>query len=874
MTSTDGVYRVAIEYQHEELGRAALETARELCLAAVHDRPFDIEAEVGKLNTLLRTIRSATVVEALLGAARERGIPAFRIDTGGLIQFGHGAAGRRLLDGQSDRNSAVGNSIAYDRELTRTVLQSVGAPLTWARSASGPEDARAAAREVGLPVRLRPRYAGGFGAVTPLLSSEDEVEAAYRRAAEEGWTPLVEHSNGGTEYRLLIVGDRVVSAVPGSAGGSPCLNCLHPAVAERAADAVAALGLEVAGVDVVAGDLSRPLEEQAGYIVGVAAQPDLKPFLSEAEPASPVALALVDHLYPDPRRSRIPIVAVTGTNGKTTTTRLCAHLLERTYGPVGMSCTEGIYIGERRIMTGDCSGPKSARLVLQHPEAGAAVLETARGGILREGLGFDRCDVAVVTNIGEGDHLGTSDINTPEQLAWVKSTVVWAVARHGTAVLNAADPLVVEMAQYCDGSLIYFAPQEDHPVIVTHRGKQGKVAFVRNKSIILAEGDHETTLTGLAAVPLTRGGRVGFHVENVLAAAAAAWAAGIPRDEIAAGLQTFAPSLDQVPARFNLLDIHGRTVVLDYGHNISALARLLEVLEQLPHERRTVVYSAAGDRRDSDIIGQGEQLGRAFDCVIIYEDTYLRGRRPGEISALFREGLGRAGRVKEIREVRGGPAAIDTALAATGTGELLVIQPDLIDDGVAILKGFLGNGGREINLEEALARPKPGPDAGGDASGPGIEIRQNHLGNAVYASRPFAPGELILRTWGPTTHERSKFTMQIDQDLHLIPPVPLRYLNHSCAPSCGVVIRSNVAEITLHALRALEPGEELTLDYETFETEFATLTGPCLCGTSVCRGRLVGYANLPPALRERYGIYVAEYLRESDVPCYTPAAVE
>jgi cyanophycin synthetase len=864
MTSVDGVYRVAIEYQFEELGRAALETARELCLAAVHARPFDLEGEIDKLRSVARAARPGPVVEALQAAARTRGIPVQPPWAPALIQFGYGAAGRRVFDGQTDRSSAVGNSIAYDRELTRSLLQSAGVPLPDARPASSPEDARAAAREVGLPVVLRPRYANGSGMVTRCLSTEGEVEASYRQAAAEGWDPLVEHTNGGEEYRLLVIGRRVVGVCKQTSSGAELPPpTIHPAVEERAVEAVAALGLEVAGVDLVAADLSVPLEQQGGYVVGVAGQPDLKPYLEDGDR---VALALIDHLFPVPRQSRIPIVAVTGTNGKTTTTRLTAHLLGRVHNPVGMCCTEGIYIGSRRIMRGDCSGPRSARAVLQHPEPRAAALEVARGGILREGLGFDRCDVAVITNIGEGDHLGSSDINTTQELAWVKSTVVWTVARHGSAVLNAQDPLVVEMAKYCEGSVVYFARQEDHPVIVAQRRQQGRAAFVRDNSLILAEGDTETPVIDFTDVPLTQGGRVGFHVENALAAAAAAWAVGVPIEEIGAGLRTFSPGMDHVPARFNLLDIDGRTVILDYGHNTSALARVLEVLEKFPHARRAIVYSAAGDRRDSDIVAQGEILGNAFDRVYLYEDTYLRGRPPGEICFLFRQGLARGTRVRDVFDIRGGLAAIETALATSEPGDLIVLQPDLIDDGVTILKGCLNNGGREITLDEALSRPKRLPDAAASASGEGVEIRRNHLGKGVYAVRPFSSGEVILRCWGPTTRERSRFTIQVDHDLHLIPPEPLRYLNHSCVPSCGLLIRTGVEEIQLHALRLVAPGEELTLDYETFETEFRSLTGPCLCGTPVCRGRVVGYRALPVALRETYGVYVAEYLREADVP--------
>ena len=580
-----------------------------------------------------------------------------------------------------------------------------------------------------------------------------------------------------------------------------------------------------------------------------------------------IAAALVDHLFADPNTSRIPVIAVTGTNGKTTTTRLTAHLLgqDRT---VGMCCTEGIYLGERRIMTGDCSGPKSAKILLNHAAVDAAVVETARGGILREGLGFDRCDVAVVTNIGDGDHLGTNDVDTPEQLANVKSTIVWAVRENGYAVLNATDPLVVDMVKWCAGGVIFFAQDEHHPVLVQHRKSDGRTSFVRNNAIFLGIGEEATELVSLLQVPLTHGGLVGFHVENALASAAAAWAVGMPLDLIRQGLESFAPRMDQVPARFNVMDIHGVTVVLDYGHNTSAVARLLEVIDRFPHPRKSVVYSAAGDRRDQDIVDQGRQLGAAFDRVFIYEDTYLRGRREGEITELFRQGMASTNRVKDIRSIEGGMLAIEIALAACLPGDLLVIQPDRIDDGVALLKRFMDVGGREIPLGEALRCLKPAPDADG-ASGEystEVVVLEGRLGKQAVAARAFQRGEVVTEGFGPTTTERSMHTIQIDAGLHLVPPSPMKFFNHSCEPNCGILIRCGIDNLEIHALRDLAAGEELTLDYETFEEEFEALTGPCLCRSPKCRGRLRGYGAMSDELREKYGIYIAEYLQQADEP--------
>jgi cyanophycin synthetase len=342
---------------------------------------------------------------------------------------------------------------------------------------------------------------------------------------------------------------------------------------------------------------------------------------------------------------------------------------------------------------------------LQHPEVDAAVLETARGGILRAGLGFDLCDVAVVTNVGEGDHLGCGDVETVEQLARVKRTVVEAVSRDGTAVLAAADPLVAAMAEHCRGSVIFFARDAEHPVIASHRAAGNRVAFVRDGRIVLAQGDDDVPLARLERVPLTGGGRIGFQIDNALAAAAAAWALGVDRNTIRAALKSFVPDVDHTPARFNLLEVNGAVAVLDYGHNASSLAAVIEALEHFPMAHRTAVYSAAGDRRDADLVRQGELLGDSFDRLILYEDEHCtRGRKAGEIIGLFRRGMADRLRVSKIQEVLGAVRAVDAALTAARPGELLMIQVDVVADTMELVRGYLaGAAAREISLDEALA---------------------------------------------------------------------------------------------------------------------------------------------------------------------------
>jgi cyanophycin synthetase len=466
---------------------------------------------------------------------------------------------------------------------------------------------------------------------------------------------------------------------------------VHPEIRGLAVEAAQVVGLDICGIDLVARDISQPLREQGGVIVEVNAGPGLRMHLfpSAGQPR-PVGKAVIDMMFPAGETGRIPIVSVTGVNGKTTTTRFIAHILRGSGKCIGMTSTDGIFVGDRRIDSGDCSGPKSAKAVLGHPKTDVAVFETARGGILREGLGFDKCDVAVVTNIGQGDHLGLGEVDSIEKLAQVKRCIVEVVPPTGSAVLNAADPLVAAMAEKCPGNVVFFALAGDHPVVAAHRQKGGRSVFVRDRSIVLAMGDYEIPLLSVDRVPLTHGGRVSFQVENTLASIAAAWALGIPAEMIRVRAENFVPNLDLNPGRFNIVEINGTTVVVDYGHNVSALQALIEALRNFSQPRRAVVYSTAGDRRDIDFLEQGRLIGAHFDRVYLYEGDYCRNRAPGEIMSLLSQGLHGAPRTKEVHSIQGHFKAIDMALAAVKPDELLVIQADVVDDTVHYLRQRYG----------------------------------------------------------------------------------------------------------------------------------------------------------------------------------------
>ena len=458
---------------------------------------------------------------------------------------------------------------------------------------------------------------------------------------------------------------------------------VHPDLAASAVTAAQMVGLDICGIDVVCDSVLQPLEVQGGGIVEANAAPGLRMHLQPSfGKGRPVGEAIVSSIFAPGDNGRIPLVTVAGTNGKTTTVRLTAHILGCLGLRVGMTNSDGVYIQGKRIDTGDCSGPKSARNVLMHPDVDAAVFETARGGVLREGLAFDRCNVAVVTNIGVGDHLGLSFITTVEDLAVVKRVVVQNVAPDGMAVLNAADPMTAAMAAACPGAVTFFTYDREHPVMATHRAQGHRIVYVENNQIVAAQ-NHTEQRFDLASIPITRNGIIGFQVENAMAAIAAAWALNVDWKTIQTGISTFVNDAATAPGRFNFFEYRGANVIADYGHNPDAILALVSAVENIPARKRMVVISGAGDRRDVDIIRQSEIVGDAFDEVILYQDKCQRGREDGEVLQLLQNGLLNAKRAKKIDEIRGEFLAIDTALSRLSEGDLCLILIDQVDEALA-----------------------------------------------------------------------------------------------------------------------------------------------------------------------------------------------
>ena len=415
---------------------------------------------------------------------------------------------------------------------------------------------------------------------------------------------------------------------------------MHPDNVTACEMAAGVIGLDIAGIDVLTPDISVPFRENNSVIIEVNAGPGIRMHTHPSEGRSRnVAAPIIDMLYPPGVDATIPVIAVTGTNGKTTTTRLIAHLFRVSENVVGFTTTDGTYLGNRMVIEGDMTGPFSANIILSNPTVDIAVLETARGGILRAGLGYDECDVGVVLNVS-ADHLGLRGIQTIEQLAEVKSVVAAVVKREGHAVLNADDPLVYAMRDRSMGDIVLFStkPEGESAEFELHLSRNGIGARIEKDTFVIRRGKLRIPIASVREVPLTLGGAARFQYENILAAIATAYVQGMRYDDIRAGLLSFFPSPSLTPGRLNLMRVGKGRVLVDYAHNPAAIAGLMDFVYNLDAARRIGIITAPGDRRDEDLRNVG-RLSAKLDRVIVREDKYRRGREPGEISRLIIEGL-------------------------------------------------------------------------------------------------------------------------------------------------------------------------------------------------------------------------------------------
>lgn len=473
-----------------------------------------------------------------------------------------------------------------------------------------------------------------------------------------------------------------------STGGEAvdCTDKIHPHNQEIAIRAARIIGLDIAGIDIACNDISKPLTLGHGAVIEVNASPGIRMHLYPSKgKARKVGNAIVDMLFPSGSKHSIPIIAITGTNGKTTTTRLIAHILKTQGLNVGMTTTSGIYINDQCIMKGDTTGPASAQIVLTDKAVDVAVLETARGGLIRSGLGYDLSDVGVLTNISE-DHLGLSGVECLEDLLQVKSLVIEAVKNNGYAVLNADDNMVAQAAKRTKANIIYFSQQEDNLIIHKHIAEGGIAVFLRDGYITLATGNGLIKSLSIMQVPATYGGKLIHNIENCLAAISAAYALKVPINVIENGLTSFYCDEIHNPGRFNIYNVRDFRIIVDYGHNIAGYQRITEAVKKLGASRIIGIVGMPGDRSDNAVRAVGTLAGQSFDKIIIKEDLDLRGRNKGVIAQILMEGAISSGMPKSsISIIRNEADALREAIYTATAGDIVVIFYEDLDCVIKII---------------------------------------------------------------------------------------------------------------------------------------------------------------------------------------------
>jgi cyanophycin synthetase len=460
---------------------------------------------------------------------------------------------------------------------------------------------------------------------------------------------------------------------------------IHPEnvwIAQRVAKLI---GLDIAGIDVVTDDIRKPLKEVDGVIVEVNAAPGFRMHVAPSRglPRN-IAAPVIDMLFPPGTPSRVPILAITGTNGKTTTSRLISHICRQTGKVVGFTTTDGVYIDDYLVEKGDNTGPYSAGMILKEPTVEIAVLETARGGILRSGLAFNQCDVGVVLNVA-ADHLGIGDIDTIEQMAKVKSVVAEVVSAEGYAVLNADDPLTVSMAEKVKGRVAYFSMSPDNPIIHDHIRRGGMAAIYENGYLSILEGEWTLRIEEAVNIPVTMQGMAPFMIANALAACLATFVQGIDIELIRQGIRTFKPSVAQTPGRMNLFDLGHHHALIDYAHNPAGYEAVGGFVGNWSGEKVGVV-GGPGDRRDDDLILLGKLSAQMFDRIIVKEDNDTRGRRRGEVADLILRGISQENASMRPEVILDETEALEKALSTVSEGGLVVIFPESVTQAIDLIE--------------------------------------------------------------------------------------------------------------------------------------------------------------------------------------------
>src|SRR5690349_12637872 len=772
---TGSIYNVAIEFRSEKASTYLLQQAVKLVEALVRKKSFQLEPVLEEAKRLVLDADVGPTTRAITEAAERRGIPSRRDGTGNRIQLGYGKYLHYVQAAMTDQTSAIAVELAQDKDETKERLERNGIPVPKGKVVYTLKEANKAADEIGRPVVVKPVNGRQGCAVSLEVGTAAEMKVAFQAAKEFSSAILIEEMFGGRNYRVVIVGGRMVAAserllphvigdgisairdliaienrnplrgdghekpltkikvdsdvithlqhvgmsldtiptrgehvtlsnrsnLSTGATAQDVTDKVHPSIARMCERAARLIGLDVCGVDLVIPDIDTPVK--SGGVIELNASPGLRMHhFPSAGMARDVGQAVVDAIFPPGAPSRIPIISITGTNGKTTVTRMIGHVLSRTGLCVGMTTTDGIYIDGERVVDGDTTGPQSAQVVLADPAVEAAVLETARGGILRRGLGYDWSDIGVLTNISD-DHVGQDGIKSVEDVVYIKSLVAERVKEGGTLILNADDEHLAKLMEServnrVPKKVIYFSLDENNPVVKSHVDAGCTAYFAKNKRLIEAEGETQHTLGDISMLPVMMNGAAAFQMHNLLATIAACRAFGVEQDVLLKSLIGFS-SCGNNPGRANLYRLNGGHVMVDYGHNTEAFDAICRMTSAWNDRQVTGIISVPGDRDDSIIDRAARAAAKGFDRVIVREDRDLRGRKPGDVANILSRAIRETSPATQCEVILDEIEALRQAVSRMVKNEVIVVFYEDLEP--------VQNASRELAAQPVVALPPP-----------------------------------------------------------------------------------------------------------------------------------------------------------------------
>ena len=691
---------ILIEYFNEEVGLEAVYIAEDIIYDLIKGIDIDLVPDIEYLEKIRTKTSPEFNMGILLKEAEKRGIPYNRGFYEKDTIFGYGANQKKMNGVISDTAGFMALEISADKDLTSEILQmaKISVPPT-SDIKDNDYNLLIINKKFTAAVKRIPAYlkGDGFSTIQQLIDKENQRRSASSDGENVLTTIEIDESTSNRlknkDLKLSSVlrkGETLfISEVSNVSRGNITYNVTEEVhqhnrfLAERISRII---GLDLCGIDIIADDLATPFYEHDLAVIKVNPSPDIKEHIAPTKGESiNAAGAILNMLFPEKSIFRIPIVAVTGTNGKTTVTRFIAHLAKIAGYNVGFTTTEGIYINDVNIMEGDCSGPKSAKLVLKDPTVDYAVLETARGGILKSGLAFDSCDIAVVTNVS-ADHLGLKDIYTLEELARVKMVVPRSVTPTGFAILNAEDDLVYKMAEGLNCKTAFFSLEKDNKRIISHVKKGGIAAVIENGFVTILHGDLTMRMEEVKNIPLTLGGKAEFMIKNTLPVVLYGYITGMNSEVLKKGLRSFNASEKTTPGRLNLFNFKNFLVLADYAHNPAGYDAIGKVINQFKVNWKIGVIAAQGDRTDDFIVSIGRKGAELFDEIIIRNNKSLRGRKEEDLHNLLLKGIHEVKENIPVSIVKSEGKAVEFAIKNAKKNSLVTIFTEAVNETLSLIK--------------------------------------------------------------------------------------------------------------------------------------------------------------------------------------------